>query len=71
MSRPTIAPTPTMPTRRPSQRRRPSRARSALNVTISAPTSGTAAIRSPVSELVNFVSAWPSKYQGSATSIAV
>lgn len=45
--------------------------RSPVSVVINAPTSGTAARRSPVSELVSLVSAWLSGNHGSATSIAV
>ena len=70
-SSPTIAATPTMPTERPSQRRVPCRSRSPVSAATTAPTSGTAAIRSPVSELESFVSAFASRNHGTATSIAV
>src|SRR4051812_7665324 len=60
-----------MPRGGPSHRRPPSRSRSPVSVTIRAPTSGTAATRSPVNELDSFVSARASSTQGIATSIAV
>ena len=53
----------------PAQRRAPCRSRSPVSVVTTAPTSGTAAIRSPVSELVSSVSARARKNHGITISI--